>query len=105
MERGQTVHGYRIYLVTWFWLAVLTVLALSVHYVSMPKGITALLLTIISMAKIGLIAAFFMHLKFEKLNLVMITITPLILAVILWFLIAPDTSDTARRTLTLVGSR
>ena len=93
--------GYRVYLWTWLWLAVMTLLALAVGMVSMPQGLQAALLVMITLAKVLLIAAIFMHLRFEKLNLVLITFAPLVLAVILFFFIAPDTATTATRVLTL----
>lgn len=102
MTQAQHPVGYRIYLLTWLWLGILTLLAIGVSRAPMPQGLTALLLLVISSLKITLIAAFFMHLRFEKLNLVLITLTPLILAVVLWFFITPDTSNTARRILALL---
>ncbi len=94
-------HGYRVYMITWAWLLVMTLLALGVGYVEMPTGIKAVLLVGITLAKVVLIAAIFMHLRFEKLNLVMITFTPLVLSLILFFFIAPDTADTATRVLSV----
>ena len=94
-------HGYRVYMITWAWLLVMTLLALGIGYVEMPTGIKATLLVGTTLAKVVLIAAIFMHLRFEKLNLVMITFTPLVLAMILFFFVTPDTADTATRILTV----
>lgn len=94
-------HGYRVYLITWAWLLVMTLLALAIGYVEMPGGIKALLLVGITLAKVVLIATIFMHLRFERLNLVMITFTPIVLSLILFFFIAPDAADTATRVLSL----
>jgi cytochrome c oxidase subunit 4 len=78
--------GNRQYIITWVWLLVMTLLALSVGYVqSIPHGLKALILVGITLAKIGLIGAIFMHLKFERMNLVMLTFSPLVLSVILFF--------------------
>jgi cytochrome c oxidase subunit 4 len=84
--------NYRQYLTTWFWLLVMTMLALGIGYVPMPEGIKALLLVVVTLAKILLIAAIFMHLKFERMNLVMLTFTPLVLALILFFFTYPETA-------------
>jgi cytochrome c oxidase subunit 4 len=85
--------GYKIYAVIWFWLLVMTMLALGVGYVqSIPEGLKALLLVGITLAKIGLIGAFFMHLKWERLNLVMLTFSPLVLSMILFFFTYGETS-------------
>ena len=93
--------GYKVYFVTWAWLLVMTLLALAVGYVSMPSGLQAVLLVGITLAKVILIATIFMHLRFERLNLVLITFTPIILSLILFFFIRPDTLDTATHILTI----
>ena len=91
--------GYRIYLYTWLGLAALTSLAMGVSRLPVSKGLMAFLLTGISMAKVLLIATYFMHLRFERRKLVLITAVPLILALILWVLMVPDTMDTPRRLI------
>ncbi len=93
--------SFKIYYWVWFWLLILTLLALGLGYAPMPEGLKALLLVSITLGKIGLIAAFFMHLKFEKLNLIMITFTPLILAVILFFFTFPETSSSATHVISV----
>ncbi len=92
-------HGYRVYGYCWFALLCLTLLAMAVSHLSMPPAVKALVLVGLSVVKVLLIAAFFMHLRFEKLNLVLVTMVPLLLAVIMWFMIVPDTRDTSRRTM------
>jgi caa(3)-type oxidase subunit IV len=84
----EAVHpaGHRQYFVTWGWLLVLTLLALGLGYAPIPEGLKAFLLVCVTLGKIVLIASIFMHLKFEKLNLVMLTFTPLVLALILFFI-------------------
>jgi cytochrome c oxidase subunit IV len=92
-------HGYKQYFQTWFWLLVMTLLALGLGYVSMPDGIKAVLLVGITLAKILLIAAIFMHLRFEKMNLVMLTISPIILSIILFFFTYGEVSGDATHIL------
>jgi len=94
-------HGYGTYWKTWGWLLVMTMLALGVGYVEMPGGLKALLLVGVTLTKVGIIGAFFMHLRSEKLDLVLITFCPIILALILFFFMAPDAGDTATRVLSL----
>ena len=84
-EGSGEIH-YRQYAVTWGWLLVMTLLALGLGYAPIPEGLKALLLVGITLAKIFLIASIFMHLKFEKMNLVMMTFSPLVLALILFFI-------------------
>ena len=85
-ETHDVAHGNRQYFVTWCWLLVMTLLALGLGYAPMPEGLKAILLVCITLAKIFLIASIFMHLKFEKMNLILITFSPLILALILFFI-------------------
>ena len=101
MAEGTHPIGYKVYYITWGWLLVMTLLALGVGYVDMPTGIQAALLVGITLAKVVLIGAIFMHLRFERLNLVMITFCPVVLALIMFFFMTPDTADTATRVLLL----
>src|ERR1041385_377248 len=78
--------GNRQYFVTWCWLLAMTLLALGLGYSPVPEGLKALLLVGVTLAKIVLIASIFMHLKFERLNLVLMTFCPLVLALILFFI-------------------
>jgi len=85
--------GYKQYFMIWVWLLVMTMSALGIGYVhSIPESIKALLLVGITLAKIFLIGAFFMHLKTEKLNLIMLTFSPLILSIILFFFTFGETT-------------
>lgn len=86
--------GYKQYFMTWFWLLVMTMLALGIGYVHMPESIKGFLLVGITLAKIILIGSVFMHLKFERMNLVMLTFSPLILSIILFFFTFGETLGT-----------
>ena len=79
------------YFTTWCWLLLMTIFALAIGYVPMPGGVKAFLLVGVTLAKIGLIGSIFMHLKFEKMNLVMLTFSPLVLAMILFFMTRGET--------------
>jgi len=100
MDSGHS-HGYKVYFSCWLGLLGLTVVAMGVGQLDMPTGAKAFLLVGLSIVKVLLIATYFMHLRFEKKSLVFITTIPLMLAVLMWFMIVPDTLDTGRRTLTL----
>jgi caa(3)-type oxidase subunit IV len=94
-------HGYGIYWKIWGWLLFMTMLALGVGYVDMPQTIKAFALVGITLGKVVLIGAFFMHLRSEKLDLVLITFCPIILSLILFFFMFPDSGDSATRMLNL----
>lgn len=84
---------------TWVWLLVLTALALGLGYAPMNERLKAFLLVCTTLAKILVIAAVFMHLRYERLNLILITFAPLILAVILFSFTFPETFGSATHLL------
>lgn len=86
---------YKTYLMTWLWLLVLTGLALGLGYANIDERLKAFLLVCTTLAKILVIAAVFMHLRYERINLILITFAPLILAVILFSFTFPETLGSA----------
>ena len=78
--------SYKKYFTTWCWLLVMTLTALGIGYAPIPEGPRGFLLVCVTLAKIYLIASIFMHLNTERLNLVMLTFTPLVLSIILFFI-------------------
>ena len=59
-----------------------------------PGTVKTLLLVGITLAKIFLIGSIFMHLKAERVNLVMLTFTPLVLAIIMFTFTSGETRGT-----------
>jgi len=110
MSQSTNDHAHstsnRQYFITWCWLLLMTMFALIIGYIhSMPESIKAVLLVGTTLAKILLIGRIFMHLKFEKLNLVMLTFSPLVLSVILYFFTSGETRmhDTTHQVITHLG--
>ena len=65
--------GYKQYFTTWCWLLFMTLLALGIGYLDfIHGGLKTFLLVAITLAKIYLIGSIFMHLKSERVNLVML---------------------------------
>jgi cytochrome c oxidase subunit 4 len=87
--------SYKTYFMTWIWLLVLTALALGLGYTNINEKLKAFLLVCTTLAKIFVIAAVFMHLRYERVNLILITFSPLILAIILFSFTFPETLGTA----------
>ena len=90
-------HKHPNYMMIWVILLVLTVLEVAVAYspryfpdVGGIITITIVLLVGMAFVKAGLVAAYFMHLKFEEKNFVMIVSFPLVLACALVILLLPD---------------
>jgi caa(3)-type oxidase subunit IV len=87
--------GYKQYFMTWLWLLLMTAAALIIGYFHfLPEGIKAFLLVSITLAKIFLIGSIFMHLKAERVNLIMLTFSPLILSIVLFFFTFGETIGT-----------
>jgi cytochrome c oxidase subunit 4 len=84
---------------TWFWLLVLTAAALGLGYAPIPERLKAFLLVCTTLAKILVIAAIFMHLRYERLNLILLTFVPLVLAIILFSFTYPETVGTVTHVL------
>ena len=61
MDEHEHSITYKTYLLTWFWLLVLTGLALGLGYAPINERLKALLLVCTTLAKILVIAAIFMH--------------------------------------------
>jgi caa(3)-type oxidase subunit IV len=95
MESHGHAHGYKQYFMTWLWLLIMTSVALAIGYFHfLPESIKALLLVSITLAKIFLIGSIFMHLKSERVNLVMLTFSPLLLSIVLFFFTFGETLGT-----------
>ena len=93
-HHDQHAITYKTYILTWVWLLVLTALALGVGYTNINEKLKAFLLVCTTLAKILVIAAVFMHLRYERVNLILITFAPLILAVIMFSFTFPETLGT-----------
>ena len=90
-------HKHPNYILIWAVLLILTVLEVVVAFfpgwmseVSYIHLITILLLVGMAFVKAGLVAWYFMHLKFEEKNFVLIVCFPLVLACVLVILLLPD---------------
>ncbi|HUF13051.1 MAG TPA: cytochrome C oxidase subunit IV family protein [Longimicrobiales bacterium] len=64
-------------------LAVLTMAEVGVAYLGLPQRILVITLVFMAMWKAGLVAMYYMHLRFEPRNLIFLVIAPLPLAFVL----------------------
>lgn len=71
------------YVAVWGALFVLTAIELGVAFVGLPRNLTILTLVGLAIWKALLVALYYMHLKFERLRVVVMAAAPLPLAVIL----------------------
>jgi cytochrome c oxidase subunit 4 len=96
-HQGKT-HHHPNYLMIFWWLAILTVLEVGVIFVPLPKMTINVLLGAFALAKAALVAAYFMHLRFEVRTLGLIAVTPLAIAILLIFIILPDSFAIIKQT-------
>jgi caa(3)-type oxidase subunit IV len=71
-------------------LFVMTVITIAVSFVNLGKAGNVILALAVASFKASLVMLFFMHLKYEKKILVVIALTPFVLAAILAFALFPD---------------
>jgi caa(3)-type oxidase subunit IV len=99
---SDTAHGgspYRIYLVTWAILLVITVLMLAAEKFDMPRWFLVVFLVAFMAVKATMIAGNFMHLRFEKRNMgVMVAAGLVVTSLILYFFITPESRHIAEKT-------
>ena len=87
---AATTHNEPNYMGVFWWLLVLTLLELGVIYMPVHRlGILALLV-VLAITKAALVALYFMHLKFERLTLGLIAISPFVLCLFLILMLLPD---------------
>jgi len=80
----------RTYSVVWLWLIVLTGVEVFLGYIHVP--LTFLLVSVIglSIIKAVLIMAYFMHLKFERLGLILTIVPAMVICLMLFMAFFPD---------------
>ena len=91
-------HKHPNYMAIFWWLAILTVIELGVVFAPFTKMMIGVLLCALALGKAALVAAYFMHLKFETKTLTWIAFTPLVIAVLLIFVLMPDSFAVLKKT-------
>ena len=91
MTNPQHPFRIKLYWITWAWLLVLTVVMVFIGSAELASGLMIPLLLVGMMAKASFIGANFMHLRFEKIALVVIVAAAIIFTAVALFLgIASD---------------
>lgn len=82
----------RVMNLVWVCLLALTVFEVFLAYVQVPPHIMLVALMGMSIVKAALIVAYFMHLKFERLNLVLTLIPAMVGTILLLNVFFPDSA-------------
>ena len=91
-------HKHPNYMTIFWWLAALTVLELIVVFLPFGKMTNGVMLCGLAVGKAAIVAAFFMHLKFETKTLTYIAFTPLVIATLLLLVLSPDGFAVLKKT-------
>ncbi len=80
---SEQAHSKKVYVRVWLWLLATTVVGFIISPLDLPGWLHNSLIAAVGLLKGGLIVAFFMHLKFERLSLIYSILLPLILLIAL----------------------
>lgn len=91
IPRGEQHQSIGVYLVVWGLLFVLSAISYLLDYFQVePIGLRRFLITVFALLKAGLIVAYFMHLRFERLGLVYAILLPPLLLLALVAILVPE---------------
>lgn len=85
----------KLFVSIWIWLVVLTGIEVFLAYKPMSVLMMLTILMGLSIIKAALIVAYFMHLKFERLSLVLTIVPMLVVCICLLFVFFPDSFRSA----------
>ena len=77
----------RLFLSVWAWLLLLTDFEVFLGYIQLPVVYMLVILLGASIIKAALIVAYFMHLRFERLNLILTIVPALVICICLMLLV------------------
>ena len=80
----------KLFISIWVWLVALTLVEIFLAYKPMPIHLMLLVLLGLSIIKAALIVAYFMHLRFERLNLILTIVPALVICICLLLVFFPD---------------
>jgi cytochrome c oxidase subunit IV len=88
MDEGTHFSGSnRLFISVWVWLLALTGFEVFLGYKQVPVIYMLVILLGVSIIKAALIVAYFMHLRFERLNLVLTIVPALVICICLMLLV------------------
>jgi cytochrome c oxidase subunit IV len=82
MSAEAHAHPQPNYMMVFYALFAITVAEVGVTYLTMPPAIMIIILLVMAFVKAAMVAAYFMHLRYDNIVLSIIAVVPLILACI-----------------------
>ena len=89
-EHEHFAGSNKLFTSIWVWLVVLTLIEIGLAYRPMSTVLMLSILLGLSIIKAALIVAYFMHLKFERLSLILTIVPMLVVCILLLFVFFPD---------------
>jgi len=80
----------RLFMSVWIWLLLLTGFEVFLGYIHLPVMYMLVILMGASIIKAALIVAYFMHLRFERLNLILTIVPAVVICICLLLVFFPD---------------
>ena len=80
----------KLFISIWIWLLALTGLEVFLGYIQLNLVLMLVILMGASIIKAALIIAYFMHLRFERLNLILTIVPALVICICLLLVFFPD---------------
>ena len=80
----------KLFISIWMWLLLLTGFEVFLGYIQLPVIYMLVILMGASIIKAALIVAYFMHLRFERLNLILTIVPALVICICLLLVFFPD---------------
>jgi cytochrome c oxidase subunit 4 len=80
----------KLFLSIWIWLLLLTGFEVFLGYIQLPILYMLVILMGASIIKAALIVAYFMHLRFERLNLILTIVPAVVICICLLLVFFPD---------------
>jgi cytochrome c oxidase subunit IV len=80
----------KLFISVWIWLLVLTGFEVLLGYIQLPIHYMLTILLGASIVKAALIVAYFMHLRFERLNLILTIVPAVVICICLLLVFFPD---------------
>ena len=92
MEAAHEAHGgsNRENVIVWGGLLALTAMEVFLAYIQLNRTLMVIILMGSSIIKAALIVAYFMHLKFERLSLIMTIVPTIVVLLCLFAVLFPD---------------
>lgn len=86
----DTKHEHPKYVAIWAWLLLLLFLSVAAAYLPFSQNLVVAFIFIVAVVKAGLVAVYFMHLKFEESLVRYVALLPVLLFIIMTLTLIPD---------------